>query len=96
MLNCLDYSRKICEEQCRILLCCLHFVIFLSALLQLYANSPITMFSSAQVGQLREISNKAQNAELKLFLEVEFGLVTGVAFCMLFILECVVDRIQVA
>lgn len=63
------------------------------------ANSPITMFSSAQVGQLREISNKAQNAELKLFLEVEFGLVTGVArflFCMLFILECVVDRIQVA
>jgi hypothetical protein len=28
------------------------------------------------VGQLREVSNKAQNAELKLFLEVYLGLVT--------------------
>lgn len=28
-----------------------------------------------QVGQLREVSNKANNAELKLYLEVEFGLV---------------------
>lgn len=27
----------------------------------------------AQVGQLREVSNKAHNAELKLFLEVELG-----------------------
>lgn len=26
-----------------------------------------------QVGSLREVSNKAHNAELKLFLEVEFG-----------------------
>ena len=32
------------------------------------------LFSSiAQVGQLREVSNKAHNAELKLFLEVELG-----------------------
>lgn len=30
---------------------------------------------SLQVGLLREVSNKAHNAELKLFLEVEFGLV---------------------
>uniref|UniRef100_A0A453K4J9 Ubiquitin carboxyl-terminal hydrolase 7 ICP0-binding domain-containing protein n=1 Tax=Aegilops tauschii subsp. strangulata TaxID=200361 RepID=A0A453K4J9_AEGTS len=29
---------------------------------------------AAQVGQLREVSNKAHNAELKLFLEVELGL----------------------
>lgn len=28
-----------------------------------------------QVGQLREVSNKVNNAELKLFLEVELGLV---------------------
>lgn len=28
-----------------------------------------------QVGQLREVSNKVHNAELKLFLEVEMGLV---------------------
>lgn len=26
-----------------------------------------------QVGHLREVSNKTHNAELKLFLEVEFG-----------------------
>lgn len=26
-----------------------------------------------QVGALREVSNKAHNAELKLFLEVEYG-----------------------
>lgn len=31
---------------------------------------------AAQVGQLREVSNKAHNAELKLFLEVELGLVS--------------------
>ncbi|RZR93642.1 hypothetical protein BHM03_00022182 [Ensete ventricosum] len=30
---------------------------------------------SYMVGQLREVSNKAHNAELKLFLEVELGLV---------------------
>lgn len=29
--------------------------------------------NALQVGQLREVSNKANNAELKLFLEVEFG-----------------------
>lgn len=28
-----------------------------------------------QVGQLREVSNKTNNAELKLFLEVDLGLV---------------------
>ncbi|RRT65282.1 hypothetical protein BHE74_00019051 [Ensete ventricosum] len=31
--------------------------------------------STSAVGQLREVSNKAHNAELKLFLEVELGLV---------------------
>lgn len=28
---------------------------------------------SVQVGQIKDITNKAHNAELKLFLEVEFG-----------------------
>ncbi|XP_040243046.1 ubiquitin C-terminal hydrolase 12 isoform X16 [Aegilops tauschii subsp. strangulata] len=38
-------------------------------------NRPLNPHEEMQsVGQLREISNKAQNAELKLFLEVEFGL----------------------
>ncbi|KAG8646912.1 ubiquitin C-terminal hydrolase 12 [Manihot esculenta] len=38
-------------------------------------NRPLTAHEEAQsVGQLREVSNKAHNAELKLFLEVEFGL----------------------
>lgn len=37
-----------------------------------------------QVGQLREVSNKANNAELKLFLEVEFGLVMD--YCLLIFL----------
>ncbi|OIT27340.1 PREDICTED: ubiquitin carboxyl-terminal hydrolase 12-like [Nicotiana attenuata] len=38
-------------------------------------NRPLTPQEEAQsVGQLREVSNKANNAELKLFLEVEFGL----------------------
>ncbi|XP_048570622.1 ubiquitin C-terminal hydrolase 12-like isoform X9 [Triticum urartu] len=38
-------------------------------------NRPLNPHEETQsVGQLREISNKAQNAELKLFLEVEFGL----------------------
>ncbi|KAG8650978.1 hypothetical protein MANES_07G083000v8 [Manihot esculenta] len=37
-------------------------------------NRPLTAQEEAQsVGQLREVSNKANNAELKLFLEVEFG-----------------------
>ncbi|KAK6929003.1 Ubiquitin carboxyl-terminal hydrolase 7, ICP0-binding domain, partial [Dillenia turbinata] len=37
-------------------------------------NRPLTPHEEAQsVGQLREVSNKANNAELKLFLEVEFG-----------------------
>ncbi|XP_058007533.1 ubiquitin C-terminal hydrolase 12 isoform X3 [Hevea brasiliensis] len=37
-------------------------------------NRPLTPQEEAQsVGQLREVSNKANNAELKLFLEVEFG-----------------------
>ncbi|CAL9077680.1 unnamed protein product [Musa acuminata var. zebrina] len=39
-------------------------------------NRPLTPQEEAQsVGQLREVSNKAHNAELKLFLEVELGLV---------------------
>ncbi|XP_060968980.1 ubiquitin C-terminal hydrolase 12-like isoform X3 [Cannabis sativa] len=38
-------------------------------------NRPLTHMEEAQsVGQLREVSNKANNAELKLFLEVEVGL----------------------
>lgn len=37
-----------------------------------------------QVGQLREVSNKANNAELKLYLEVEFGLVMD--YCLLIFL----------
>ncbi|KAK4790626.1 hypothetical protein SAY86_017930 [Trapa natans] len=38
-------------------------------------NRPLTPQEEAQnVGQLREISNKTYNAELKLFLEVELGL----------------------
>ncbi|KAL6989163.1 CSN-associated deubiquitinating enzyme Ubp12, partial [Sarracenia purpurea var. burkii] len=37
-------------------------------------NRPLTTQEEAQsVGQLREVSNKASNAELKLFLEVEHG-----------------------
>jgi ubiquitin carboxyl-terminal hydrolase 7 len=37
-------------------------------------NRPLTPQEEAQsVGQLREVSNKASNAELKLFLEVEVG-----------------------
>ncbi|XP_015867926.2 ubiquitin C-terminal hydrolase 12 [Ziziphus jujuba] len=37
-------------------------------------NRPLTLQEEAQsVGQLREISNKTHNAELKLFLEVELG-----------------------
>ncbi|XP_068651294.1 ubiquitin C-terminal hydrolase 12-like isoform X3 [Aristolochia californica] len=40
-------------------------------------NRPLTHQEEAQsVGQLREVSNKAHNAELKLFLEVELGLDT--------------------
>nr|ACJ04334.1 ubiquitin specific protease 12 [Nicotiana tabacum] len=38
-------------------------------------NRPLTPQEETQsVGQLREVSNKANNAELKLYLEVEFGL----------------------
>ncbi|KAG1358578.1 putative Ubiquitin carboxyl-terminal hydrolase 13 [Cocos nucifera] len=38
-------------------------------------NRPLSPQEEAQsVGQLREVSNKAHNAELKLFLEVELGL----------------------
>ncbi|XP_020097199.1 ubiquitin carboxyl-terminal hydrolase 12-like isoform X2 [Ananas comosus] len=38
-------------------------------------NRPLSPQEEAQsVGQLREVSNKPNNAELKLFLEVEFGL----------------------
>ncbi|KAK4358507.1 hypothetical protein RND71_020736 [Anisodus tanguticus] len=38
-------------------------------------NRPLTHLEEAQtVGQLREVSNKVQNAELKLFSEVELGL----------------------
>ncbi|GAB2285666.1 CSN-associated deubiquitinating enzyme Ubp12 [Dionaea muscipula] len=38
-------------------------------------NRPLTPLEEAQsVGQLREVSNKVHNAELKLFLEVELGL----------------------
>ncbi|KAK6131638.1 hypothetical protein DH2020_034652 [Rehmannia glutinosa] len=38
-------------------------------------NRPLTPQEEAQtVGALREVSNKAHNAELKLFLEVDFGL----------------------
>ncbi|CAI9091428.1 OLC1v1026461C1 [Oldenlandia corymbosa var. corymbosa] len=38
-------------------------------------NRPLTPHEEGQsVGQLREVSNKANNAELKLFLEVEMGL----------------------
>ncbi|TVU24932.1 hypothetical protein EJB05_27399, partial [Eragrostis curvula] len=38
-------------------------------------NRPLTPLEETQsVGQLREVSNKAHNAELKLFLEVESGL----------------------
>ncbi|KAM1524126.1 hypothetical protein ACFX10_008757 [Malus domestica] len=37
-------------------------------------NRPLTPLEETQsVGQLREVSNKTHNAELKLFLEVEFG-----------------------
>ncbi|KAM1018531.1 hypothetical protein ACFX2C_040149 [Malus domestica] len=37
-------------------------------------NRPLTPLEEAQsVGQLREVSNKSNNAELKLFLEVELG-----------------------
>ncbi|KAI4347703.1 hypothetical protein L6164_008489 [Bauhinia variegata] len=37
-------------------------------------NRPLTLQEEAQsVGQLREVSSKANNAELKLFLEVEMG-----------------------
>ncbi|EXB39572.1 Ubiquitin carboxyl-terminal hydrolase 12 [Morus notabilis] len=37
-------------------------------------NRPLTPLEETQsVGQLREVSNKANNAELKLFLEVELG-----------------------
>ncbi|KAL6654058.1 hypothetical protein ACP70R_007523 [Stipagrostis hirtigluma subsp. patula] len=38
-------------------------------------NRPLTPHEESQsVGQLREVSNKANNAELKLFLEVELGM----------------------
>ncbi|CAJ1965194.1 unnamed protein product [Sphenostylis stenocarpa] len=55
-------------------------------------NRPLTSIEEAQsvnshfllgdfvfyfVGQLREVSNKVHNAELKLFLEVEMGMCTG-------------------
>ncbi|KAG1333908.1 ubiquitin carboxyl-terminal hydrolase 12 [Cocos nucifera] len=41
-------------------------------------NRPLSPQEEAQsVGQLREVSNKAHNAELKLFLEVELGLDLG-------------------
>ncbi|PQM33692.1 ubiquitin carboxyl-terminal hydrolase 13-like isoform X2 [Prunus yedoensis var. nudiflora] len=37
-------------------------------------NRPLTPLEEAQsVGQLREVSNKSNNAELKLFLEIELG-----------------------
>ncbi|KAL8483441.1 hypothetical protein ACS0TY_026223 [Phlomoides rotata] len=37
-------------------------------------NRPLTQFEEAQtVGQLRDVSNKVQNAELRLFLELEIG-----------------------
>ncbi|XP_021992356.1 ubiquitin carboxyl-terminal hydrolase 12 isoform X2 [Helianthus annuus] len=37
-------------------------------------NRPLTLLEEAQsVGHLREVSNKANNAELKLFLEVQMG-----------------------
>ncbi|KAL3523697.1 hypothetical protein ACH5RR_016531 [Cinchona calisaya] len=38
-------------------------------------NRPLTLLEEGQsVGQLREVSNKANNAELKLFLEVDLGM----------------------
>lgn len=37
--------------------------------------NPLMAILLLQVGQLREVSSKAHNAELKLFLEVELGLV---------------------
>ncbi|VVA28337.1 PREDICTED: ubiquitin [Prunus dulcis] len=38
-------------------------------------NRPLTPLEEAQsVGELREVSNKSNNAELKLFLEIELGL----------------------
>jgi hypothetical protein len=43
----------------------------------------LIVFSASQVGQLREVSNKAHNAELKLFLEVELGLVMILVLCFL-------------
>lgn len=39
-----------------------------------------------QVGQLREVSNKVHNAELKLFLEVEKGMVTFIVEIVYFLI----------
>ncbi|RDX99543.1 Ubiquitin carboxyl-terminal hydrolase 12, partial [Mucuna pruriens] len=45
-------------------------------------NRPLTHIEEAQsVGQLREVSNKVHNAELKLFLEVELGMLCWKALC---------------
>ncbi|KAF9602369.1 hypothetical protein IFM89_027076 [Coptis chinensis] len=39
-------------------------------------------FQQARVGQLRQVSNKAQKAEVKLFLEVELGPAKGIKECI--------------
>jgi len=48
-----------------------------------------------QVGQLREVSNKVHNAELKLFLEVELGLVIFVFMEVVFHFDCMNMNIQI-
>lgn len=50
-----------------------------------------TILFMLQVGQLREVSNKVHNAELKLFLEVELGLVMIflVVYGSCFLVDCI-------
>jgi uncharacterized BrkB/YihY/UPF0761 family membrane protein len=57
----------------------------------------LIVFSASQVGQLREASNKAHNAELKLFLEVELGLVMILACALLpLILSCMTSSVALS
>lgn len=73
-------------------LACFHCVFIASVLFLIISSS--FLYVSAQVGQLREVSNKAHNAELKLFLEVELGPVMmcwscyHFFFCFLLIVVC--------
>ena len=52
-----------------------YFTILICKFICDYNTISYYLTCTVQVGQLREVSNKGHNAELKLFLEVELGLV---------------------